>query len=1077
MGKIDFPVVGIGASAGGLKALQEFFDHLDGGNGMAYVVITHLAPEKSSAMDELLASHTPMDVEQVKDETQIEPDHIYIIPPSKQLTIKGDKLLLTEKENGRQSVIDVFFRSMAKECEKMAISILLSGTGSDGTLGLKAVKEHGGVTMVQDPEEAEYDAMPRNAIKTDLVDFIMPVNELASKVIDHKEILGEVSSLREEDFSEEENSALQEIFDLLGSQKGHDFKHYKRSSVLRRLQRRLFVTNNRSISEYQKYLEENPVEITELFKDLLISVTNFFRDPEAFEILEKKIIPKLFEDKNSEEPIRIWIPGCATGEEAYSVAILLHEYAADLDYMPQIKIFGTDISDEALRTARRAIYSETIATDISEKRLQHYFHKEGSGYRVNKEIREKVLISNHDVLSDPPFLKQDLVACRNLLIYFNHDLQNEVLKILHYSLQPGGFLFLGMADSTIGVTDFFAPVNKKKGIYISRQIPTSQKDVPRFPLLPNLKRSRSIGRGNNADRNNLTFDKVHYSLLANQYAPPSLIMDENNQVVHSSKGVDEYLSYAEGEPTRNVLKMISPQIRRSFRNIIFRYNQLEKPRLVSKKIKVEQDNKSQAVNLSIRPIEVAGFPQGFRQVTFEEIDEPGTQTVQKKLDENREAVESEIVEQLEEELEQMKEQLQQTVEEYETSNEELMASNEELQSMNEELQTTTEELETSKEELQSVNEELRTVNQELENKIDELQQANDDLKNLMEATEIATIFVDKQLKTRLYTSNATELFNLIDSDVGRPLSDVTHELQYDSLVSDLNEMLAESKSLQKQVSSQNGDWYIMEIKPYKTTEYDVEGGVLTFVDITNFKKMEAELRTAYKKLEDKIETEKQLQREILNVEEKERWRLGQYLHDGTAQNLVGIKMLLDILDPNLQQLDEETKRELEKIKRLVVKSETNIRELSHFILPIEIEGEISKAFQKLIAQTKELYNVQCEFTLDKTVDEIQDAASASSLYYITQEAIRNAVSHGQADEIDIALNADGEFLYLTVKDDGVGYDESKESNGRGINIMQHRAELLGGFLEIKGSTDNGGTLIKCTVPLERVKEGITDNSE
>jgi two-component system CheB/CheR fusion protein len=874
MGKIDFPVIGIGASAGGLKVLQQFFDNLDEGSGMTFVVITHLAPEKTSAMDELLASHTKMDVEQVRDKTRIEPNHIYIIPPKKQLILKGNELLLEEKEKGQQSVIDVFFRSMAKECEKLAVGVILSGTGSDGTLGLKAVKEYGGVTMVQDPEEADYSDMPRNAIGTDLVDFILPVDELARKVIDHKEVLSEVTSLSKEDLTEEENSALQEIFKLLASQKGHDFKHYKRSSVLRRLQRRLFVTRNRSISEYQRYLEEHPVEITELFNDLLISVTNFFRDPEAFEVIEKNIIPKLFEDKNPEEPIRIWVTACATGEEVYSLAILLQEYASKLDYRPQIKIFGTDISDEALRVARRGVYSEAIATDISKERLQGYFHKVDSGYRVNKEIREKVLISNHDILSDPPFLKQDLVACRNLLIYLNNNLQNEVLKILHYSLHPGGFLFLGKADSILGAKDFFVPIDKTQGIYRSRQVPTSQRDIPRFPLLSNFRRSRSVGVENNADKN-LTFGKVHYSLLADQYAPPSLIIDENNQVMHSSKGVDRYLSYAEGEPTRNVLKMISPQIQRSLRSIIFRYNQLEKPQLISKKIEVKQDDdKSQTLNLSIRPIEVSGFPQGFRQLTFEKIDEPGVQTVQKKLDDNREAVESEIVEHLEEELEQTKGQLQQTIEEYETSNEELMASNEELQSMNEELQTTTEELETSKEELQSVNEELRTVNQELEIKIDELKQANDDLKNLMEATEIAILFLDNKLNTRLYTSNVTELFHLIDSDVGRPLSDVTHELKYDSLVSDLNEMLAESKSIQKQVSTQNGDWFIMQLKPYKTTEYEVEGVVLTFVNITEFKKMETELRAAHKKLEDKIEAEKQLQSEILNVEKKERWRLG-----------------------------------------------------------------------------------------------------------------------------------------------------------------------------------------------------------
>ena len=1239
MGKIDFPVVGIGASAGGLKVLQDFFDHMEGHSDMAFVVITHLAPEKTSAMDELLAQHTSMEVEQIKGKTEIKPNHIYIIPPNKQLFLEGNELLLAEKEKGLQTVIDVFFRSLAKECEKLAIGIILSGTGSDGTLGLKAVKEYGGVTMVQDPDEATYNGMPRSAIDTDLVDFIMPVEELAQKVLDHKELLGKVSvPLQEEELSEEDNAALQKIFSFLVSQKGHDFKHYKRSSVLRRLQRRLFITNTKSIHEYFNYLEDNPTEITELFKDLLISVTNFFRDPEAFEVLEKEVIPKLFEDKNREDPIRIWVTGCATGEEVYSLAILLHEYVANLNYMPKIKVFGTDISEEALRVARRGVYPETIATDVSKQRLQRYFHKEDSGYRVCQEIREKVLVSNHDILSDPPFLNQDLITCRNLLIYFNQDLHNEVLKILHYALQPEAYLFLGMADSTIGATDLFAPVDKSKAIYKARKVPASQRNIPRFPLLPTMHRSPSSRKNKSTDESDFTFDKMHYSLLAEQYAPASVIIDENNQVMHSSKGVQNYLSYTEGEPTRDLLKMVSSDIQRTLRSIIFRFNKLEKPRTVSKKVSLQQDDE-RMLQVSIKPVDVAGFPQGFRQVAFEEIEEEGEPTSPKKLDQNREAEESELVNQLEDELEQAKEELQQTIEEYETSTEELMASNEELQSMNEELQTTTEELETSKEEFQSVNEELRTVNQELENKIDELKQLNDDLKNLMEATEVGILFLDKKINIRLFTSSVTDIFRLIDSDVGRPLSDVTHKLQYDGLISDTQQMLEEETPIYKQVKTQDDSWYIMQIKPYKTTEYNVEGAVITFVDITRLKhaekeitsrarndealaklgrftlkcteiqpildktvtmlsdrldvdfsalmkvdnkkekllpkavtgwpkemgkegavaleiipnsdvefaltsetpviiedfeqddrfdasewisdggivsginvtvkgsrqrygllgvytsnerhftdhevnfvqntanmvgeafgriQTELELKEAYKKLEAKVETEQELQKEILEVEKEERWRLGQYLHDGTAQNLLAIKMLLDIIDPKLQQLDEETRKELEKVKRLVIKSETNIRDLSHFILPIESEGKVSEAFQKLVKQVNELYDVKCSFDVDRGLDKIEDPATVSSLYYITQEAVRNAINHGRADQVNINLSTESNVIHLIIYDNGVGYDQATAGDGRGLNIMRHRADLLGGSLEVKEDPDKGGTTLMCTVPLERI---------
>jgi len=1227
MTKIDFPVVGIGASAGGLKALQEFFECLDSESEMAFVVITHLAPQKTSAMDELLAAHTSMEVHQVREETEISPNNIYVIPPAKRLYFEGNYLKLAEKEEGTQAVIDIFFRSMAKECEKRAIGIILSGTGSDGTLGLKAVKEHGGITMVQDPREAEYSGMPRSALDTDLVDFVLPVKELAQKVLTHKEILGAVSlPLREGELSESENRALKNIFDLLASKRDHDFTHYKRSSVLRRLQRRMYVTNSKSIEEYKDYLEQNPDEITELYKDLLISVTNFFRDPEAFDILEKEVIPRLFENKEPEDTIRIWIAGCATGEEVYSLGILLHEYAATLNYVPQIKIFGTDISDEALRIARRAIYPKVIAMDVPDERLKRYFHKEEAGYRVCKEIRENVLISHHDLLSDPPFLNQDLISCRNLLIYFSHDLQNEVLKILHYALKAEGFLFLGMADSTIGAKDLFKPLDKSNALYQAKQVPTSKKDIPRFPLLPNMHRIRSVVKDKNEKKKDFSLDEIHHSLLASQYAPASVIIDENNQVMHSSRGIDQFLSYSEGEPTRDLLKMALPKIQRALRNIIFQFNQLDKPQPVAKEIKMQQEDNLKILNLKIRPIEVAGFPQGFRQITFEEIEEPDDK-ISQKISDSGDIGESEIVEQLESELEQTKEQLQQTIEEYETSNEELMASNEELQSMNEELQTTTEELETSKEELQSVNEELRTVNQELENKIDELNQANDDLKNLMEATEIGIIFVDKKLDVKLFTSNATKLFHLIDSDVGRPLSHVTHELAYEGSIKDIEQMLENLNPVQRQVTTKDGDWYIMHIKPYRTTEYHVEGAVITFVDITDLKKAETELsylagnetslanlgrfilettglqpiidkattmlsdelglefvglweisreenkfllkgvhgcskeemnkeefnlslsqnseidytlekevpvvinnfekddrftesqwvkdlglvsgvstvvrgskdlhgilgvysrnkrtftsheinfvqntanmvgeaierieteeklKAAYEALEKKIKAEKELQKEILEVEKEERWRLGQYLHDGTAQNLLGINMLLNIIEPRLQKLDEETKTELEKIKRLVVKSETNIRELSHFVLPVEGEKDIAEALKELITQTQELYNVACAFSSEGINGEIKDPTMSASLYYIAQEAIRNAVNHGNADHIDISLTIESESLNLTIKDNGVGYDKDNMGNGMGINIMKHRAELLGGSLKIGESFDMGG---------------------
>lgn len=799
-------------------------------------------------------------------------------------------------------------------------------------------------------------------------------------------------------------------------------------------------------------------------------------------------------------------------------------------------------------------------------------------------------------------------------------------------------MFLGMSDSTIGSKDLFAPVNKSRGIYKARKVSKSQKDIPRFPLLPNMYRSRSFGLGHKGDRNDFTFDKVHYLLLANQFAPASIIVDENNQVMHSSKGVDNYLRYSEGEPTRNLLKLAAPQIQRSLRNVIFQFGQMDKPKPLSKTIKVNNEDKIYILKLSIQPVEMPGFPKGFRQVMFEKVEEPDTIGGGKKISETLETQDAEIVEQLENELAQTKEQLQQIIEEYETSNEELMASNEELQSMNEELQTTTEELETSKEELQSVNEELRTVNQELEIKVDEHKKASNDLKNLMEATKIGIVFVDEKLNINLYTSNARDIFHLINSDLGRPLFHVTHELLHDDLISDIQQVIDDLKPVKKQVKARNGNWYMMHIKPYKTTEANMNGAVLAFVDITDLKMAEEELfyqakneesiaelgkyildsssidkvvhnaldmlteklaldfaalfkrqpdkgnvlleygkgwtkeqmgeftlalgnnseidfalknedpviikdlthderfepseallekkitsgmctkvkgarsvygvigvytlekrlltsheitlvqrtanmigeaierfqihlelKGAYLELEKKIEIEKQLQEDILQVEKRERWRIGQFLHDETAQNLLGIKMLLDIISPEFKHLSEEYRQQMEKIRELIVETENDIRELSHFVLPVESDENVLPAFRNLVKQARSLYRIECTFDTDGAV-KIKDPASASSLYYIAQEALRNATAHGKADKVNINLFAKDDFLFLTVKDNGIGFDEKekKSEDGKGLDIMKYRSKLLGGSLRVE-KAKKGGTLLTCSVPLERVK--------
>lgn len=841
--KTAFPVVGIGASAGGVKALQDFFDHLPSDTEMAFVVVIHLDPDHSSNLDKLLDSSSEMNVLQVNRKTKLEPNCIYVIAPGKHLKIDGHYLIPTDKKKEEHTTIDLFFRSLAEQCREQAIGMILSGAGTDGSMGLKAIKEYGGVAIAQDPDEAEYNGMPQSAVDTGLVDFVLSLKDLGSKVAEYKEALSSVRMpLEPGKLSEKESKALHKVFDKLNAETGHDFSHYKRTTVLRRLQRRMQVTGNFRIAEYYRFIENNRDEVIDLFTDLLISVTNFFRDPEAFKAFEEKVIPKLFEHKEQGDQVRVWVVGCATGEEAYSMAILLNEYASTLDIRPEIKIFATDISKEALQTARQGIYPETITADVSEERIQRFFHKEGQGYRVNKEIREMVLFSFHDLLGNPPFSNLDLITCRNLLIYFNSDLQSEVFKLLHYALQPEAYLFVGLSDSITHSSEFFTSINKQKGIFKSRPFSKSRLQLPEIPIWKNIYYGKTSSSEKSFKKNNVQFDKIHYTLLAHQFAPASVIINDNNEVMHASVGIEKYLRYSEGEPSRNLLDMVLPELRRPLRSLLFQVNDDDGDNQTVN-TKAYLKGHDQAIRILIQPVNEPNCPDGFLQVIFRQ------ETSSKQTGEdssgsgksNQSAEDKELIQQLEVELDQVKGQLSVMAEEYETSNEELRTSNEELQSMNEELQTTAEELETSKEELQSVNEELRLVNNELENKVEELGQANNDLNNLMEATEVGIIFVDKDLCIKRFTNNTKGLFNLVESDLGRPLSHITNKLRYDKLIADVTQILGDQAKIKKLVSSEDDRWYMMRLRPYLTPRQGTEGVVITFVEVTSLKQAEQAL--------------------------------------------------------------------------------------------------------------------------------------------------------------------------------------------------------------------------------------------
>jgi two-component system CheB/CheR fusion protein len=863
----DFLVVGLGASAGGIKAFKDFFAHVPPRSGMAYVVILHLSPEHESHLAEVLQSSTEMPVTQVQDAVRIEPDHVYVIPPNRSLAINDGHLSLSEitRIEERRAPVDIFFRTLATSKQAHAVCVVMSGTGSDGSMGLKRVKEMGGVCFVQEPREAEYSDMPRNSIATGLVDYVLPGAEIPRKIVAYKERFGQTRIAAElEERPETDEQTLRDILTQLRVRTGHDFSNYKRPTVLRRIERRVNVHELDGLRAYARYMREHRDEATALLKDLLISVTNFFRDCEAFEALERAVITKLFEGKGAQDQVRVWVAGCATGEEAYTLAMLLAEFSDTLPHAPAVQVFATDIDEQAIATAREGFYTGADVADISPERLRRFFTKERDGYRVRRELRERVLFAHHNLIKDPPFSHLDLVTCRNLLIYLNRAAQERVMQVFHFALNPGGFLFLGTSESTDGSNELFIPFDKEAHVYKSRPAPvrlpppaayevsfrgarTGGADSAFAEIAEQRERERRTQEMRALDR--LSYAELHQRLVE-RYGPPSVVVNEEYDIVHLSERAGRYMQVAGGEPSHNLLKLVRPELRVELRTALYQAVQ-DRANVEARGVAFPagahaEGEPPRLVNIHVRPVLGEDDPaRGFILVIFEDAGEAA----------QADAGEVEAVDagepaarRLEDELVRVKAQLRSTVEQYETQTEELKASNEELQAMNEELRSTAEELETSKEELQSVNEELTTVNQELKIKIEELGQANDDLRNLMNSTDIGTIFLDRGLRVKLFTPGARDLYNLLPADVGRPLSDITGQIADGDLTASLERVIDTLQPVQREINTHAGRWYLMNILPYRTSEDHIEGVIVTFVDITRRKATEEQLSASEERL-------------------------------------------------------------------------------------------------------------------------------------------------------------------------------------------------------------------------------------
>lgn len=852
---LDFPVVGFGASAGGLQALVTFFEALPDDTGMAFVVLVHLSPKYVSTLPALLERATRMRVVSVDQPQPIEANTVYVIAPNRMLSMNDGYLRLTELERprGRQVVVDLFFRTLALVHRERAFAVVLSGTGADGAVGIARIKEEGGVSFAQSPDEAEFDGMPRAAIDTGVIDWVLPVAQIPGKLV---ELARNAATIElppvEKDADGDEGpnvappptphalkqaeDALKDVLMMVRARTGHDFRNYKRATVLRRIERRLQVHGLPNLPAYRALMQAQPEEGQALLKDLLIGVTNFFRDPEAFDALRVEAIAPLFErDDLGPAGLRAWVAGCASGEEAYSVAMQLSEQAVLLPQPPRIHVFATDIDESAIGSARMGTFPSSIETDVSPERLRRFFDRDGDSYRIRKEVRERVMFAVHNLLHDPPFSKLDLITCRNLLIYLDRDVHAEILEMFHFALKPGGYLFLGSSESADTATQFFSVVDKKHRIFRANVGARTMRYTPALPTggaVAGLAVQQQEAR---TERRNLSFADLHRR-LAEQYAPPSVLIDMDSQIVHLSAHADRFLRHGPGAPWHNLMALVLPELRLELRTAVFQAIRSGQS-VEARRVRLKRDSRDMQVNMIARPVlepELATGPLVL--VLFDEVELSLAPEAVTEGDRDP------VVVQLEEELARTKEQLQNTIEQSDTSTEELKASNEELQAINEELRSTTEELETSKEELQSINEELLTVNHELKAKVEETGKINDDLQNLIASTDIATLFVDRAMTIKRYTPHATKLFNLIPTDIGRSLLDITHKLEYEQLADDATEAFQSLRVIEREVASQAGRWYLSRVLPYRTAEDRIDGAVLTFVDITGRRKAEETMR-------------------------------------------------------------------------------------------------------------------------------------------------------------------------------------------------------------------------------------------
>lgn len=844
-----FPIVGIGASAGGLEALEQFLARVPPGSGMAFVIVQHLDPTRKGIMPELLQRATGMKVIQVKNRTPVREDCVYVIPPNKDMSILHGvlHLLAPASPRGLRLPIDVFLRSLALDQQERSVGVILSGMGSDGTLGLRAVKEKAGVVLVQEPATAKFDSMPRSAIDAGLADIVAPADELPGKILAYlqrKPLIARTELVMED----KTQSALEKVIVLLRDHTGNDFSLYKRNTLYRRIERRMGIHQITKMAGYVRYLQENSQELDLLFKELLIGVTNFFRDSAVWEELRTQVIPALLTSRSPGHALRAWVPGCSTGEEAYTLAMVFREAVEALKPKASfvLQIFATDLDRDAIDKARHGVFPPNITADVSPERLKRFFTKEDHGYRVRREIREMVIFAPQNIIMDPPFTKLDLLSCRNLLIYLTAEVQKKLMPLFHYSLTPGGLLLLGSAETVGSSTDLFASVSAKARIF--KRTETVQRPVQvEFPA--SFKVGKPFGpESAQPAKPSVSLQSLADQLILRSYAPPTVLTNDKGDIFYISGRTGKYLEPAAGKANWNLFAMAREGLRYELATA-FPKALKQKESVLLHALKVGTDGGTQCVDVSVQRLDEPGPLHGLVIILFTDVAMAADTHSSKTPAQNARLTASER------ELQRVRAEARITHEEMQTSQEEIRSANEELQSTNEELQSTNEELTTSKEEMQSLNEELQTVNAELQAKLQELSSSSNDMKNLLDSTDIAMLFLDRHLNVRRFTHQATKIIKLIPSDVGRPITDLVSNLDDPALDADAREVLRSLVPKEKPVSTPDGRWFSVRIMPYRTLDDRIDGVVITFADITVAKTLEAELREKQAALEQRVVTQ------------------------------------------------------------------------------------------------------------------------------------------------------------------------------------------------------------------------------